>query len=48
VKYLWPVRERITVDADIYSRARGPRLTRAARMARTALGALVRSVHEPH
>jgi len=48
VKYLWPVRERITVDADIYSRARGPRLTCAARTARTALGALVRSMHEPH
>jgi CelD/BcsL family acetyltransferase involved in cellulose biosynthesis len=48
MKYLWPVRERITVDADVYSRARGPRLTCAARTARTSLGALMRSVHDPH
>ena len=47
VKYLWPVRERITVDADVYSCALGPRLTCAARTARTAFGALVRSVHDP-
>jgi CelD/BcsL family acetyltransferase involved in cellulose biosynthesis len=45
VKYLWPVRERITVDADVYSRARGPRLACAARTARTALASLVRSLH---
>jgi len=43
VKYLWPVRERVTVDADVYSRALGPRLTRATRAARTAVAALVRS-----
>jgi hypothetical protein len=44
VKYLWPVRERITVDADVYSRARGPALTSAARAARIAIGALLRSL----
>ena len=46
VKYLWPVRERISVDADVYSRHLGPRLTWAARAARTAIGALIRSTHE--
>jgi CelD/BcsL family acetyltransferase involved in cellulose biosynthesis len=46
VKYLWPVRERITVDADVYSRGRGPRVICAARTARTALRAVVRSVHD--
>jgi CelD/BcsL family acetyltransferase involved in cellulose biosynthesis len=43
VKYLWPVRERISVDADVYSRNLGPRLTWATRAARTAVAALVRS-----
>jgi len=47
VKYLWPVRERITVDADVYSRARGPALTSAARAARIAIGALARSLRAP-
>ena len=46
VKYLWPVRERISVDADVYSRNLGPRLTWAARAARTAAAALIRSTHE--
>src|SRR6266545_1427384 len=44
VKYLWPVRERVTIDADVYSRDRGPRLMSAARAARIALGALARSL----
>lgn len=47
VKYLWPVRERVTVDADVYSRDRGPRLMCAARAARIAIGALARSFREP-
>jgi hypothetical protein len=47
VKYLWPVRERITVDADVYSRMRGPALTSAARAARIAIGALARSLCGP-
>ena len=47
VKYLWPVRERITVDADVYSRMRGPALTSAARAARIAIGALARSLRGP-
>jgi CelD/BcsL family acetyltransferase involved in cellulose biosynthesis len=47
VKYLWPVRERISVDADVYSRMRGPALVSAARAARIALGALARSLRGP-
>jgi hypothetical protein len=46
VKYFWPVRERITVDADVYSHGRGPRLICAARAARLALGALARALRE--
>ena len=36
VKYAWPVRERVTVDADIYSQQSGPQLVRATRAARAA------------
>lgn len=43
VKYSWPVRERVTIDADVYSCAIGPRLTWATRAARSAAGAIVRS-----
>jgi CelD/BcsL family acetyltransferase involved in cellulose biosynthesis len=44
VKYLWPVRERTTVDADIVSLHAGAQLTRAARAARETAAALVKSV----
>lgn len=44
VKYLWPVRERITVDADVYSRTLAPRMTWMTRAARNAAAALIRSV----
>jgi CelD/BcsL family acetyltransferase involved in cellulose biosynthesis len=45
VKYLWPVRERVTVDADIYTASSGPQLARATRAARQAVVALVKSTH---
>jgi CelD/BcsL family acetyltransferase involved in cellulose biosynthesis len=47
VKYIWPVRERVTIDADVYSRDRGPRLVCAARAARLALAALARAFRDP-
>jgi CelD/BcsL family acetyltransferase involved in cellulose biosynthesis len=43
VKYLWPVRERVTMDADVYSGQSGAQLIRAARATREAAVALVRS-----
>ena len=43
VKYLWPVRERVTVDADVYSSNCGAQLTRARRAAREMVAALARS-----
>jgi CelD/BcsL family acetyltransferase involved in cellulose biosynthesis len=39
MKYLWPVRERATVDAEVYSERLGPQLSRAARAAREAAAA---------
>jgi CelD/BcsL family acetyltransferase involved in cellulose biosynthesis len=36
VKHLWPVRERATLDADVYSDTAGGQLTRAARATREA------------
>ena len=43
VKYLWPVRTRATVDADVYSEHAGAQLIRACRAAREALAALAKS-----
>jgi CelD/BcsL family acetyltransferase involved in cellulose biosynthesis len=43
VKYTWPVRERVTIDADVYSRQAAPQLVRAARSGRDALVAMARS-----
>jgi CelD/BcsL family acetyltransferase involved in cellulose biosynthesis len=43
IKYLWPVRERATIDADIYSHHAGPQLHRAVRTTRDATAALVKS-----
>jgi CelD/BcsL family acetyltransferase involved in cellulose biosynthesis len=44
VKYLWPVRERTSMDADVYSENAGAQLTRAARAAREAAAALAKSL----
>ena len=38
-KYAWPVRERATLDADLFSESMGSQLTRAARAARDAAAA---------
>ena len=43
VKYLWPVRERVTLDADLYSARSGAQLARATRATRQAAAALVKS-----
>ena len=43
IEYLWPVRERATMDADVYSHRPGPQLHRAARAARDAAAALAKS-----
>jgi hypothetical protein len=43
VKYSWPVRERVTVDADIYSEQSGPQLVRAGRATRSAAIAFART-----
>jgi CelD/BcsL family acetyltransferase involved in cellulose biosynthesis len=43
VKYLWPVRERLGVDADVYSSEAGAQLVRAARAAREGTAAVARS-----
>jgi CelD/BcsL family acetyltransferase involved in cellulose biosynthesis len=43
VKYAWPVRERTTVDADVFSLGCGVQFTRATRATRDATAALTRS-----
>ena len=43
VKYLWPVRERVTMDADVYSEGAGAQLRRATRAGRTLAAALTKS-----
>ncbi|MCC7416176.1 MAG: GNAT family N-acetyltransferase [Acidobacteria bacterium] len=40
VKYLWPVRERTTLDADVYSSRTRPQLTRAVHASREMAAAL--------
>jgi CelD/BcsL family acetyltransferase involved in cellulose biosynthesis len=42
-KYLWRVRERATVNADVYSTQPGPQFIRATRAMRDAAAALVKS-----
>ena len=42
VKYLWPVRERITLDADLYSTGPGPQFVRAARATREVAAAFLK------
>jgi CelD/BcsL family acetyltransferase involved in cellulose biosynthesis len=44
VKYLWPVRERITMDADVYASQSGAQLARATVAARDVGVALANSV----
>jgi CelD/BcsL family acetyltransferase involved in cellulose biosynthesis len=48
IKYTWPVRERVTIDADLYSRHRPPQIVRAARSGRDALMAIARTIAPPH
>jgi CelD/BcsL family acetyltransferase involved in cellulose biosynthesis len=43
LKYVWPVRERATIDADLFSAASGPQLARARRATRDAAAALTKS-----
>ena len=46
VKYHWPVRERVTLDADVYSRRAGAQLNRATRATRDAAGALAKTARD--
>ena len=46
VKYSWPVRERSTLDADVYSERAGAQLKRATRASRDAVVALAKSVRD--
>lgn len=46
VKYHWPVRERATLDADVYSESSASQFSRAARATREAAGALVKSARD--
>jgi CelD/BcsL family acetyltransferase involved in cellulose biosynthesis len=43
IKYFWPVHDRITIDADVYSRNTAAQATRAARAAQDLAVALVNS-----
>jgi len=45
VKYLWPVRERVTVDADVYSARSAAQFQRATRAGRNMAVALAKSAH---
>lgn len=46
VKYLWPVRERSSLDADAYSENSGSQFTRAAWATREAASAFVKSARD--
>jgi CelD/BcsL family acetyltransferase involved in cellulose biosynthesis len=46
-KYLWPVRERVTLDSDVYSPQRGPQRLRAMRAVRDAAASLAKSARGP-
>ena len=48
IKYLWPVRERATLDADVFSGTLRPQLPRAARAARDAAIAVGRHDRPSH
>ncbi len=43
IKYVWPVRERATIDADVFSETSGAQFTRATRATRDAAAALSKS-----
>ena len=43
MKYTWPVRERTTIDADVFSQNSGVQLARATRATRDATAALTKS-----
>jgi CelD/BcsL family acetyltransferase involved in cellulose biosynthesis len=43
IKYAWPVRERATLDADLFSERPGAQLTRACRSTHDAAAALAKS-----
>jgi len=44
VKYLWPVRERVAIDAEVFSGAAGPQWDRAGLAARQTVAALAKSM----
>jgi hypothetical protein len=46
LKYVWPVRERTTIDADLFSATSGPQLARARRATRDAAAALTKSARQ--
>ena len=46
VKYLWPVRERATLDAEVYSEKAGPQLARAAWASRETAAAFGKSARD--
>jgi len=46
VKYLWPVNERVTIDAEVYSGRSGAQLTRARRASRELASAVVKSMRD--
>jgi CelD/BcsL family acetyltransferase involved in cellulose biosynthesis len=46
VKYLWPVSERVTIDADIYSARSGAQLTRARRASRQVAAAVFKGARD--
>ena len=46
VKYLWPVNEGVTIDAEVYSRRSGAQLTRARRASRELASAVVKSMRD--
>lgn len=46
VKYLWPVRERASLDADAYSADSGSQFSRAARATREAASAFAKSARD--
>jgi CelD/BcsL family acetyltransferase involved in cellulose biosynthesis len=46
VKYLWPVNEHVTIDAEVYSGRSGAQLTRARRASRELASAVVKSMRD--
>jgi CelD/BcsL family acetyltransferase involved in cellulose biosynthesis len=46
IKYAWPVHERTTLDADLFSEQPGAQLTRARRATRDAAAALTKSARD--